>query len=151
MRRVGFTCLCLLVTLAAGCGSSTHAYTLAATQKCFEKGGYGTAKLANRYLPGSSGNLRVRLVKGPELLQPSVLGRTTLGYVFLVFGKDEEEARATENKAVDLTVSSLHANGRLISRAQARQAVGLTKNVFFYSATGALTAKERAKVAGCLA
>jgi hypothetical protein len=152
MRRVGFICLCLLALAAAGCGgSSADGYSLKATQSCFAKAGYATSELPNRYLPGSQGNLRVRLLKGPELLQPSAQGRTSLGYVFLVFGKDQKEAQATQAKAVHLTVISLHANGRLITASQARRSVGLTKNVFFYSATGALTAQQRAKVAGCLA
>jgi hypothetical protein len=152
MRRVCLTGLSLLVALAAtACGSNHNSYSVGATQSCFGKQGYAAAKLANRYLPGSHGNLRVRLVKGPALLQPRSLGRTSLGYVFLVFGKNAKEAQTTENKAVALTVTSLHANGRLITAAQVRRTVGLKKNVFFYSATGALTAQQRARVARCLA
>jgi hypothetical protein len=145
----------LLALAAAGCGGgggSNGNYTLAATKSCFTKGGFLAQELANRYLPGTGGNLRVRISrKEHRLLAPGgVKGLVARDYVFLVFQKDPAAALATQEKAVTLAVKSLASQSVLITRAAVRRGVGLTKNVFFYSATGALTKSERTKVASCL-
>ena len=94
----------------------------------------------------------MRLNNAVGLLNPNAPAGTVAPdtYVFLVFDRDSAAANATERKALRLAIQSLRANGLLISAAAARQGMGLTKNVFYYSPTGALTGGERAKIASCL-
>lgn len=153
-RRAGLACVGVVVAIgASGCGGGGGSgYTLSATRSCFDKAGFLTNELANRYLPGTGGNLRVRITKAQQqLLSPGgVKGRQARDYVFLVFGKDPAEATATQAKAVHLAVSSLRSQAVLITPAAVRKGVGVTGNVFYYSATGALTKGERTKVTSCL-
>jgi hypothetical protein len=156
MRRIGLGCVgALLVLGAAGCGGghAKNAYTLSATQTCLKKAGFGPTAVANPYLPGSAGNLRVQLTNSSNtLLAPSNLsgGGSTDEYVFLVFDKTATEALATQEKAVTLAVQSTEHQAVLMTRAAARAGVGLTKNVFYYSDAGALTKGERTKITSCL-
>ena len=155
MRRAGLGAAGLLLGIAAaGCGGGggSKAYTLSATQSCLTKAGYQTAVVKNSYLPGSGGDLRVRLTSGkPQLLQPNApSGRVETGYVFIVFGKDGAEALTVENKALALAVRSFQSQGILLTRAAAKAGVQATDNVFYYSPTGALTKADRTKVAACL-
>jgi hypothetical protein len=145
----------VLAIAVAGCGGGgggSDAYTLAATKACFTKGGFPAQELANRYLPGTGGNLRVRISRNEHrVIAPGgVKGLVARDYVFLVFQKDPAAALETQEKAVTLAVKSLASQSVLITRTAVRRGVGLTKNVFFYSATGALTKSERARVASCL-
>jgi hypothetical protein len=152
MMKVGIV-IGIVGTLAlAGCGSgSSNRLTLKATRSCLDKDGYRTAVLANRYLPGTEGNLRVRLIKGGQLLNPGGLkGVQSTNYVFLVFDKDAASAAKTREKAVSLAVASLRSQSVLMTPAAVRRGVGLTKNVFYYSATGSLTNSERSIVESCL-
>jgi hypothetical protein len=79
-----------------------------------------------------------------------VKGLVARDYVFLVFQKNPAAALKTQEKAVTLAVKSLASQSVLITPAAVRRGVGVTKNVFFYSATGALTKSERTRVASCL-
>jgi hypothetical protein len=140
----------------AGCGGSSggggkDVYSLSATRSCLDKAGYPTAVVKNQYLPGSEGNLRVHVTRTEAVLNPAQSsGNASPGYVFLVFGKDAAAALRTENKALTLAMQSFQHDQELMTRAALKKGVGLNKNVFFYSSTGALTATERAKVASCL-
>jgi hypothetical protein len=154
MRRAGILCAVASALLLAGCGGGRRdAYSLEKTKACLEQAGYQAVALKNRYLPGSGGNLRVQLDEGSNKLlvpnQPngSVASRE---YVFLVFGADEAAAEATRKKAIDLAVESLREAGRPMTRTAVRDGVAVDKNVFYYSAAGALTDDERHKVAACL-
>lgn len=144
----------MLIALgAAACGGSgSSLYTLSATQSCMKKAGYQTSVVKDPYLPGAGGNLRVQLSTSVKLLTPAALrgGGPNADFVFLVFDKDPATALKTENKAVTLAVQSFEHQAVLLTRAGARAGVGLTKNVFYYSANGALTAGERTKVSSCL-
>ena len=157
--RLGSACFCAVVVLgAAGCGGgsgggSNGAFTLAATQSCLKKAGYATGTVTNRYLPSDGGDLRVRLSKKPDLLTPGAAPGSTSSsdeYVFLLFSKTPAAALKIREKAVTLAVQSFEHESVLLTRAAARAGVGLTKNVFFYSASGPLTQDERTKVASCL-
>jgi hypothetical protein len=141
----------------AGCGgssgsSSSSSYTLSSTQSCLSKAGYQAAAVKNASLPGTGGNLRVKLAKQAALLNPNAPrgGNQTGAYVFLVFGKDPTEALGTEKKAVALAVKSIAASFGSITPAAVRAGVGVTKNVFYYSTTGPLTKSQRLKVTSCL-
>jgi hypothetical protein len=144
--------LALAVSGCGGSGGGSGGYSLAPTKACFTKGGFVAQELANRYLPGTGGNLRVRISRNEHrVLAPGgVKGLVARDYVFLVFQKDPAAALATQEKAVTLAVKSLASQSVLITRAAVRRGVGVTKNVFFYSATGALTKSERTRVASCL-
>jgi hypothetical protein len=154
--RAGLVGVGAVVALAvAGCGGGgggSKAYTLSPTKACFTKGGFLAQDLANRYLPGTGGNLRVRISRNEHrVIAPGgVKGLVARDYVFLVFQKDPAAALQTQEKAVTLAVKSLASQSVLITRAAVRRGVGVTKNVFFYSATGALTKSERTRVASCL-
>ncbi len=144
------------VVAAAGCGggSSGGTYTLDAARSCFQKAGLKANTTTNRYLPGALGYLQVEFESAKNAaLNPgaNLQGRSPQNQdVFLVFEKDAAGALATENKAVTLAVRSLRSQGNLMTRSAVLAGVGLTRNVFFYSATGALTKNERTKVASCL-
>ncbi|MBV8079761.1 MAG: hypothetical protein JO186_05220 [Actinobacteria bacterium] len=143
----------LAVLAASGCGSAGNGgYTLHATQSCLEKKGYDTAVLTNQSLPGSRGNLRIRVNKGIPLLNPVTANGSVLPdtWVYIVFGRDRAEAVRTESKAVRLAIQSLNARGLLATPATVRAGVQVTKNVFYYSPTGALTQAERSKIEACL-
>jgi hypothetical protein len=155
MQRVALMCGAVLVVLgmaACGGGGGSHAYTLSATQACLKKAGYQTVTVSNSSLPGSGGDLRVRLTNVVHLLTPN--SPTGAGpeqqYVFLVFQKSPAAALVTENKAVTLAVQSTEHYAVLMTRAAAKAGVGLTENVFYYSTSGALTQGERTKVTSCL-
>jgi hypothetical protein len=159
MRRVGLRAGAagagLLVAIgAAGCGGGggSHLYTLAATRACLDKAGYQTTPVENPYLPGSAGNLRVKLSNSTTLLNPSSLRGSSASdeYVFLVFDKSLAGGLATEQKAVTLAVESTEHYAVMMTRAAAKAGVGLTKNVFYYSDSGALTQGERTKITSCL-
>jgi hypothetical protein len=154
MRHVGLAGIgsCLLFALAGCGGGGQHLYTLAATQGCMQHAGYLARPLANHSLPGSGGNLLVRLRDVKPLLTPSAPQGAVIPneYVFLVFDKDAASAVATENKAVTLTIRTLNVSGEAVTRAYVEAGVGLAKNVFFYSPTGPLTKGERTKVVACL-
>ena len=117
-----------------------------------QRAGYQVRALANDYLPGSAGNLRVRVRNVEPLLSPAAVRGTVIPneYVFLVFDKDSSSALATENTAIGLTIKTLNTSGEEVSRAYVRHGVGLAKNVFYYSPSGPLTSFERTKVSGCL-
>ncbi len=160
MRRVGVSPVVLLpLVVVAGCGGghqaaeSTGLYTLAATRSCLVSAGFQASAAENHYLPGSGGNLRVRLTNhGPALLAPNA-SRTAPPsdeYVFLVFDHGAAAARTTEERALTLAMQSVQADGLVMTRNQVRDGVGLNKNVFFYSAAGTLTKDERRKVVSCL-
>jgi hypothetical protein len=140
----------------AGCGGSSSGsghdlYTLSATRSCLDKAGYATAVVKDQFLPGSGGNLRVHVTKVEPLLNPTQRGgNAETGYVFIVFGKDPAAAVKTQNKALSLAVQSFQHEQVLMTRAALKKGVGLSKNVFFYSSTGALSAAERTKVSDCL-
>jgi hypothetical protein len=144
----------LVLLGAAACGGgggSSETYTLSATKSCLQKAGYSTAALANRYLPGAGGNLRVQLSQRQQLLAPGATpGREARGYVFLVFQKDPAAAQKTQDKAVTLAVQALRGQYIQATRASVERGVGLSKNVFFYSSTGSLTSHERKQVEACL-
>jgi hypothetical protein len=156
MQRGALTCGATLVVLGlAACGGSgggSHVYTLAATQSCLKKAAYQVTTVTNSSLPGSAGNLRVRLTNTVHLLNPNSQtgGGPEQEYVFLVFQKDPAAALVTENKAVTLAVQSTEHYAVMMTRAAAKAGVGLTKNVFYYSTSGALTQGERTKVMSCL-
>lgn len=155
-QRVALACGAALVALGlaacGGGGGGSTMYTLSATQSCLKKAGYQVVKVTNSYLPGSQGNLRARLTNTVHLLSPSSpTGRgPEQEYVFLVFQKDPAAALVTENKAVTLAVQSTEHYAVMMTRAAAKAGVGLTKNVFYYSTSGALTQGERTKVTSCL-
>ncbi len=154
LQAVGGVIAGVLVVLGtAACGGGSHSYTLAATRSCLEKAGFQATALKNRFLPGSGGNLRVRLTTGGNApLDPNAPrgGVAPDEYVFLVFGKDPAAALTTEARAVSLAVHSVEAGGRSITRRAVQDGVAVTKNVFYYSDTGALTQSERKQVAACL-
>ena len=160
MPRVGVISLGgLLLIVVAGCGGGHQAagssglYTLEATRSCLVSAGFQASAVSNRYLPGSGGDLRVRLTNhGPALLAPNA-SRTAPPsdeYVFLVFDHGAAAARSTEERALTLAMQSVQADGLLMTRDQVKHGVGLSKNVFFYSASGTLTKDERVKVMSCL-
>lgn len=143
-----------VLVAAAGCGgASSRSYSLAATQACLRKAGFPASVVTNFYLQGTGGNLRVRLTNaGPALLAPN----TPTGsispdqYVFLVFDASPAAAAAAEQKALRLAQRSLHSHGILMSNAAVEQTVGLSENVFYYSATQNITRAERATITRCL-
>ncbi|MBV8599354.1 MAG: hypothetical protein JO017_11075, partial [Actinobacteria bacterium] len=90
--------------------------------------------------------------KGIPLLNPVTANGSVLPdtWVYIVFGRDRAEAVRTESKAVRLAIQSLNARGLLATPATVRAGVQVTKNVFYYSPTGALTQAERSKIEACL-
>jgi hypothetical protein len=126
-----------LVALA-GCGGGAHGYTLAASKACFSKDGYLSASVTNQALPGSGGDLRVSFsLPGAE-------------DVYLVFGRDAKEAMALEGHAVALAERSFASHHEIFPRSAVLAGVQVSGNVFYYSATGAISQSERTKVAACL-
>ena len=153
MERVGLAGLAAISVLAfaaCGGGSSSSGFTLKATQACLEKAGYQTAVVQNRYFGGT--NLRVKINSAPQLLNPNQPTGTVQPntFVFVVFAKNAGGALAVENTAIDLAMKSLSNSGLLITRAGARAGMQVTRNVFYYSDTGALTQAERSKISACL-
>jgi len=144
----------LAVIGAAGCGGGggSHGFTLSATRSCLTKAGFQTSVLKNSYLPGTGGNLRVRLTNTVHLLDPTAPsgGGAQDEYVFLVFAKDVPAALATEKKAVALALQSFQSRGLLMTSAAVKKGVAVSENVFYYSAAGPLNKDERTKVASCL-
>src|SRR5262249_30675172 len=146
----------LLTVGAAGCGGGgghgSPVYTLAATKSCLEKEGYRADALANSSLPGSGGSLRVRVSAAVPPLEPNAPRGTVIPnqYVFLVFEGSSAQALTTENKAITLTLRTLLDQGISATRAYVKRGVGLARNVFFYSPSGALPPPQRAKVERCL-
>jgi hypothetical protein len=144
----------LLGVAAAGCGGShgSSLYTLPATKSCMEKAGFPSTALTNDTLPGTGGNLRVQVSTVVPALAPSALRGTVVPnqYVFLVFGATPAEAQKIENLAITKTVRTLYDQGISATRDYVKRGIGLTKNVFFYSPSGALTPSQRAKVDRCL-
>lgn len=161
-KRVGAAALGALVVLfVAGCGGGgsggsgggSDTLTLSATQSCLKKAGYPTSVVSNQYLPGAGGNLRAHVANlEPGVLNPDRPAASTAGkgYVFLVFAKDPAGAVAIQDKALKLAMQSFEHQAVLMSRATLKKGVGLTKNVFYYSSTGALSRTERARVVACL-
>lgn len=127
-------------------------YTLSATKACLTKAGFGTAALANTFLPGAGGNLRVRLSNVIPVLRPDAPRGTVIPnqYVFLVFQKSSSDAVKTEKKAIAVAIKNLNAEGLIVTSAYVKKGVELMKNVFIYSPTGALTQSQREKVGSCL-
>jgi hypothetical protein len=155
MRRVGLASAAVAALAVGGCGGGgggSKLYSLSATQSCLKRAGYQAVALPNSSLPGAAGNLRVRLATSEPALAPTALRGTVIPnqFVFLVFGKDETSALATENRAITLTIRALNDEGEQLTRAYVRSGVGLSKNVFFYSPSGPLTKTERTKVSSCL-
>jgi hypothetical protein len=152
----GMACAAVLLAIgASACGSGgggSDTYNLSATQSCMNKAGYQATTVKNPYLPGSAGNLRVQLSKQDHLLTPNTPtgGAPNDDYVFLVFDTTPVGALATQSKAITLAVKSFEHQSVLLTRAGAKAGVGLTKNVFYYSANGALTSSERTKITTCL-
>jgi len=147
-------CALLLTVGATSCGGGhgSSLYTLAATKSCLEKAGYRADTLANSSLPGSGGNLRVQVSTAVPPLEPNAPRGTVVPdqYVFLVFEGSPAEALTTENKAITLTRRTLFDQGISATRGYVKRGVGLARNVFFYSPSGALTPSQRAKVERCL-
>jgi hypothetical protein len=134
-----------------GGGGEDDLYTLPATRTCLDKAGLETSVIKDPYLPGSGGNLRVHVTKAEPLLDPGQRsGNAETGYVFVVFDKDPAAALETQEKALDLAEKSFQHEQVLMTRAALKKGVALNRNVFYYSATGALTGAERTKVASCL-
>ncbi len=157
VMRVGLATMVFVLTVAAaGCGGGgsggSSGYSLSSTRTCLQKAGFEAAAVGNDELPGAGGNLRVKLTNKVGLLDPAAAhgGGPENEYVFLVFAKDPAAALVTERKALDLALQSFHSRGLLMTRSAAKQGVGLTKNVFYYSASGPLTKDERTKVSSCL-
>jgi hypothetical protein len=149
--------LAALAATLAGCGSGgsggSGSFTLPATKSCLEKAGYPAAEVSNQYFSGASGNLRVHVTNlQPGVLNPSRPTTSTVapGYVFLVFAKDPAGAVAIENKALKLAMQSFEHQSEVMSRAALERGIGLTKNVFYYSPSGALSQTERSRVVACL-
>jgi hypothetical protein len=118
-----------------------------------EKAGFPAAKVPNQYFSNASGNLRVHVTNlEPGVLDPARPTTSTVapGYVFLVFAKDAAGAAAIENKALKLAEQSFQNQAVMMSRAALLKGVGLTKNVFYYSPTGALSQTQRSRVVACL-
>jgi hypothetical protein len=158
VRGAGVVAAALLTAIglaACGGGGGGHkgAYTLSASRACLEKAGFRTATVDNIYFPQAAGNLRVRLTKGgsttpdPEELRADTIANE---YVFLVFAKDAAGARALERKAVRIAVQSLKIRGLSLSPATVKGGVGVRRNVFYYSTTRGVTARDRAKFVPCL-
>jgi len=157
MKRYALSCLGAALALAiAGCGGGSggaHIYTLSATQSCLRKNGFQASVVTDFSLPGTGGNLRVRLTDvGQALLAPNTPpgAPSPDEFVFLVFDKTAAAALATEKRAMTLAFQSLRADGLQMTRAQLRAGVGLTDNVFYYSAVGVLAKSERTKIMSCL-
>jgi hypothetical protein len=155
MCRARLAATALLVTfgLTACGGHKAGGYTLSATRSCLEQAGFQTAVVTNVYLPASGGDLRVRLAKsGKALLNPQQPkgGIAPDDFVFLVFAKDNVAALATEKKALRLAIQSLRVRGFQTSPAAVKKDVGLADNVFYYSATGGVSASDRGKLTACL-
>jgi hypothetical protein len=156
--RARLACIGVCVALAAaGCGgggAKSHLYTLTATQACLRKAGFETAVVQNFYLAGKGGNLRVKLASTkPQLLNPNAPrggAPSGSGDVFLVFGRDSAAARATQRKGLTLASESLSENGLSLTRAAIEKSMGVSGNVFYYSATQALSSRERATITRCL-
>lgn len=157
MRRqfaIGLLALGIAVALA-GCGggsksgsSSTSktsttasgpSFTLARTAACFKGESLSAVPLANKYLPGSGGNLRVKLGKnfGYE-------------YLFIVFDGSHTAAVATENAAADLAMKSFAKKRLVMSRADVLAGVRVSRNVFYYSNSGAIPQNVSVAVQKCL-
>lgn len=155
MRRPWLLTVPLAAIGLSGCGGSggNGAYSLSATKACLNKAGLQTAAVSNDNFPAATGNLRVQIRKpGQTLLDPQQLrsGIPPNEYVFLVFSKTPAAALATEQKAVNVAFQSLRVRGMLITRAALRNDVGLDRNVFYYSTTGAVTKGDKAKFISCL-
>jgi hypothetical protein len=151
----------LLALCVAGCGGSgggsgangAGAFTLTATKSCLKKAGYPTAVVQNQYFPTAGGNLRVHVTNlQPGVLNPDRPAASTVdpGYVFLVFAKNPAGALAIRTKALKLAAQSFEHQAVVMSPAALKRGVGLTKNVFYYSPTGALSNAERTRVVACL-
>jgi hypothetical protein len=144
----------LLAAGVAGCGGGhgSSLYTLAGTKACLQKQGFPSTALENSSLPGSGGNLRVQVSTEVPALAPNAPRGTVVPnqYVFLVFGASPAEAQKLENRAITLTVRTLFDQGISATRDYVRRGVGLARNVFFYSPSGALTPSQRAKVGRCV-
>ena len=140
MRRLAAAGVLALGFAAAvsGCGGSSD-YSLANTKACFTSKGQTATELANKYLPGSAGNLRVFFGRN--------LGNI---YVFMVFGKNHSEAQATENKAVNLAMASFKKKNLLMTRANVLAGIEVDRNVFYYSNTGAIPLNIQQAVNTCL-
>ena len=103
--RVGLASVAVMLAVAAaGCGGGgsggSSGYSLPATRTCLQKAGFEAAALGNDELPGTGGNLRVKLTNKIGLLDPAAPsgGGPENEYVFLVFAKDPAKAREfTEN------------------------------------------------------
>jgi hypothetical protein len=134
VRCFGISLLALgCAALAAGCGSKGgHGYSLVPTQQCLNKSGATASKVKNQLLPGSQGNLQVKFTYGTE-------------DIYIVFGKNAAEAVALQNRAVTQTEINEH-----IDRNTILSGVTQTKNVFYYSDYGPLTAVGRQKITACL-
>lgn len=142
-----------MVCLASCGGVTTRSFSLAATRACLRKAGLQTSAVSNIYLPGSGGNLRVRLTNaGPALLDPNApTGSISPDqYVFLVFDATPAAAAAAERKALDLAQRALRSHGILMSDAAVDQSLGVTRNVFYYSATANISRSERTTITKCL-
>jgi hypothetical protein len=140
MRRqaaVGFLALGIAAAVS-GCGGSSS-YSLKSTEACFNGKGLKAVPLANRYLPGSGGNLRVALGKNYGYL-----------YVYMVFDHSHTDAVATETKAVNLALASFKKKNLVMSRADVLAGVELNRNVFYYSNSGAIPQNVNLAVQQCL-
>jgi hypothetical protein len=127
-----------IVAAVSGCGGSSN-YSLASTQACFKSKGYQAEPLANHTLPGAGGNLRIAL--GPNFGDE---------YVFVVFGRSHGDAVATENKAVDLTLTAFVKRRMLYTRADVLAGVDISRNVFFYSDSEPIALNVQTAVQQCL-
>jgi hypothetical protein len=135
MRFLSFSPLVLLlVFVAAGCGSGGGgaAYTIAPTEKCLNAAGHKAHPVKNPLLTGSQGNLEVDFGFGTES-------------IYIVFGKNNSEAKSLQDHAVTQTELNEH-----IDRTQILAGVTVDKNVFYYSDRGPLTVVGREQISSCL-
>ena len=128
-----------IVVAVSGCGGGSSTYSLARTEACFKSKGFDAKPLANHFLPGAGGNLRIAL--GPNY---------GYQYVFMVFGRNSGDAMANENKAVELALKSFKAKNLIMSRADVLAGVEVNRNVFYYSNSGAIAQNVRDAVQQCL-
>jgi hypothetical protein len=134
-RFVGALILISVVVAAAGCGGSGGGgpeFDLATIQKCLDADGLKAVPDHNTVLAGTGGNLRVDFGYGSPM-------------AFIVFGKNESEAKQIADHAISAAQSSSHLDEKTI-----RAGVQQTGNVFYYSNTGPLTEVARSTIGGCL-
>jgi hypothetical protein len=148
---LGGATVVVVLALATACGGSgsKHAattgadttdasaqpeYTLVATKKCLDGAGlHAYRNNGNKVVNGSGGELRVDFGQGYQ-------------WVYVVFGKDPQEARAIRETAVEAAVS--HNSG--LARGEVIRGVRLKRNVFYYADGGPVSTVEGSRINDCL-